>query len=923
MADNPTEALENTVLVLYAPQLPGATKVVGADLGVSLEIYDEAPMGAKVIVDPYLGQREGDTVTLYLNSQPAGIDSEQTASDSSATTLYIPKKLLLADIINYLTYSVTRNSQNTGTSVPPLELLYNAFRPGNRDTDDGEDGHSRLDLLLPDAIKHGVGPDFPPAGAQVCVSYPYCRAYDRILLNCNGHEVIHTVTSLQAPKPGSDEPVTVCFPLTRADLEKAKDHPQFKFSYTVIDQLTNRPDPKSPRSATQIVDVDLTGSRLPMPILREILDDRWDEPRTIDLEKLGKNPLWLIVLTNDPRFKPGDTLNATYTATVTGQPDVVVAVSGIVETDEVGQKKSCFLKVANDQVIAGSMVTATYQLLRNGAPQGNSRVASARVIGEGLPDLKPPRLQKSVNGVLDPLNPANLQGANGQVEVLDYRKGDTVQLIVEGAPGAGSPTFTPRPLNANSRANFPLTKAFIAANMGKQVKLSYLLIRNGKPPPPQSSPVLTASVGTIPDGHPSLPTPAIDRAPGTELDVTQLQATDKLRVGEWTHQVVGQNVWLRYDGFDTNGRAIFYEDRKGEPHNTLPGLISPIPIVWLKTLEDGSELKITIRVNFDKVPNDATAVTFPEGTYTVKASIEPTITSVKNSKDVEIPQGGTTTDTTVKLTGRATADLQVQILVNGTVKDTVTIDSTGEWSYTLTGLTVAAHSITAKATYGSLPESPARTFSVVQKIQIPTTHMTLDGIKLIQDFGWTEKEPPGTTETRQASAGPPPYRYTSQYPAVATVGATDGKVSARGNGVTTITVTDANGDSLSFTVSATRVCRLIRSPTPLSGPAAVSWNYTIPASGGIGYIPYQFPSQFQDLTQIYAPLGPAGSIYSGFYPSNVTPPYGGLHETWATSATTTTFSLIAAPAHSRFAYTVQLLDGHSPDRNPGTDHDVD
>jgi hypothetical protein len=616
MAGDLTETLENTALVLYAPRLPEATvPVVGAHAGVSLRIYDLAPMGATVEVDPYLGQQPGDTVTLNLNGQP-GIDSEQTEAVDDIVTLYIPKKLLLAAIINRLTYTVTRGSQNMGTSEPPLELLYNAIRPGDQDTNPGEDGHSRLDLLLPDAIKHGVGPDFPTAGAQVCVSYPYCRAYDLIRLNCNGHDVFHTVTSLQAPKPGSDEPVKVCFTLTRADLEKAKDHPQFKFSYTVTDQLGNGPDTDSPWSATQIVDVDLAGNRLPAPILRETLNDPSDDPGTIDLEKLGKNPLLLIVLTNDHRFLPGDTLNATYTAKVTGQPDVVVTATGAVEADEFGQKRPSVLQVANDQVIAGSVVTVTYQLLRNSTLLGTSREATARVIGEGLPDLQAPRLQKSVNGVLDPLDIANLQGANGQVEVLGYHKGDTVQLIVEGAPGAGSPTFTPLPLNANSRANFPLDRAFIAANMGKQVKLSYLLIRDGKPLP--SSPILTASVGTIPDGHPSLPIPAIDRAPGTELDVTQLQAADQLRVGEWPHQVVGQNVWLRYDGFDTNG-AIFYEDRKGEPHNTLPGLISPVPIAWLKTLKDGSELKITFRVNFDKVANENSPVTFPLRTYTIKA----------------------------------------------------------------------------------------------------------------------------------------------------------------------------------------------------------------------------------------------------------------------------------------------------------------
>ena len=612
------DAFDNTVLVLYAPRVPEATEpVVGADVGVPLRIYDLAPMGATVLVDPYLGQEPGDTVSLNLNGQP-GIDSQLTQAEDDTVTLYIPKKLLFADIINRLTYTVTRSSQNMGTSEPPLELLYNAIRPGNQDTDPGEDGHSRLELILPDAIKNGVGPDFPATGAQVCVSYPFCRAHDLIRLNCNGHDVFHKVTELQAPSPGSDEPVTVCFTVSRADLETARDHPQFKFSYTVTDQLGNGPDTDSPWSATQIVDVDLAGSRLPMPILREIQSDAADDPSLIDLEKLGKNPLLLIVLTNDPRFLPGDTLSATYTAKVTGQPDVVVTANGVVDADEFGQKKPCVLQVPNDSVIAGSLVTATYQLFRNGTPIGTSRVASARVIGEGLPDLFAPRLQKSVNAVLDPLDVANLQGANGQVEVLGHRVGDTVQLIVEGAPGAGSPTFTAQPLNANSRANFPLDKAFVAANMGKPVKLSYLLFRDGKS---YVSPVLNASIGRIPDSHPGLPTPHVDGSPGTTLDVSKLQATDQLRVAEWPHQVLGQNVWLRYDGFDMNGAPVYFDDRTGEPHGTLPGLGRPVPLDWLKTLKDGSALTISFRVNFEGVADNATAVSFPSRGYIVKSAV--------------------------------------------------------------------------------------------------------------------------------------------------------------------------------------------------------------------------------------------------------------------------------------------------------------
>ncbi|WWL45655.1 hypothetical protein V5O39_10315 [Pseudomonas parakoreensis] len=146
------------------------------------------------------------------------------------------------------------------------------------------------------------------------------------------------------------------------------------------------------------------------------------------------------------------------------------------------------LWVDNNKVIAGSTVKSMYAVLRNGTSIGQSVAAMARVVGEGLPDLLPPRFQKSVGGVLDPLDPANLKGANGQVEVLGFRSGDVVKLI---GSWAGSPTFDFKPLNSASRANFPLDSAFLAANMGKQLKLRYVLQRSGKL---YDSQVLDASV---------------------------------------------------------------------------------------------------------------------------------------------------------------------------------------------------------------------------------------------------------------------------------------------------------------------------------------------------------------------------------------------------------------------------------------------
>ena len=386
MASDLSGEFDNTVLTLYLPQIPlGTESVKGAHYGVSLHSYNAKPKGLAVQVDPYLGQAAGDTVRLDLNGQP-GIDSTQTLDDTTGVTLYIPKGLLLPGRVNQLVYTVIRRSQNLGSSTPALTLLYNAIRPGIEDSTPGDGGHSELELILPDAIKNGVGADFPVDGAEVSVSYPYCRAYDRIWLNCNGHDVYYNVTEDEAPTPpshGLPVPTTVRFFVTRADLVAGRDHEHFPFSYTVTDQLGNGPDTDSPWSATQTVDVDLAGARLPAAILREILSEAEDLSHFINLEKLGAY-LYVIILVRDPRFKVGDLIDATYTGQSPGLPDVVLTVRGNVQADDFGDPVRVVLEIPNDKVISAKTVTVKYVLKRNGEQKYSSREAKAQVIGEAV-----------------------------------------------------------------------------------------------------------------------------------------------------------------------------------------------------------------------------------------------------------------------------------------------------------------------------------------------------------------------------------------------------------------------------------------------------------------------------------------------------------------------------------------------------------
>ncbi|WRH95019.1 hypothetical protein RCC30_07680 [Pseudomonas fluorescens] len=101
-------------------------------------------------------------------------------------------------------------------------------------------------------------------------------------------------------------------------------------------------------------------------------------------------------------------------------------------------------------------------------------------------------------------------------------------------------------------------------------------------------------------------------------------------------------------------------------------------------------------------------------TLTVTAATAPTLTSVKGSPSgVEIPQGGSTVETAVTLSGVAAKGQKVEIFDGAVSKGQATAHATtGVWTLLISALTLAAHSFTAKALYGSGATSAARTLTV-------------------------------------------------------------------------------------------------------------------------------------------------------------------------------------------------------------------
>jgi hypothetical protein len=111
---------------------------------------------------------------------------------------------------------------------------------------------------------------------------------------------------------------------------------------------------------------------------------------------------------------------------------------------------------------------------------------------------------------------------------------------------------------------------------------------------------------------------------------------------------------------------------------------------------------------------------------------------------------------------------------------------------------------------GMVQDSDVFSVRVQGSLSFDTSAVTLDGkVYLVPAHPEAQPQmPAGTTIERQASGGTAPYSYRSSDPLVAHV-SNVGLVSVRGRGTSTISVTDASGQSLSFQVTVSGVVHCI------------------------------------------------------------------------------------------------------------------
>ncbi|NII54130.1 Ig-like domain-containing protein [Luteibacter sp. SG786] len=418
-------------------------------------------------------------------------------------------------------------------------------------------------------------------------------------------------------------------------------------------------------------------------------------------------------------------------------------------------------------------------------------------VGAGLGALPPPGVDEASSGTLDPVDAAD--GVTVRVPTLSPPLQATDQVRVQFG------TYETPPKAGNEALVFTVPAAQVALYLGRTVTVSYIVVRDTVPYPSQD---LSLQVLRFTDGDSRLPTPVIPQASGGKVDLGTFTGNAAVTVAPWPLIAVGQSVWLEVRGI-AGGQTTTIWLRTASPVTSgevTAGLDVALARTDLEALDDNSTMTVVASVGFVAFSEEPD-VLFPQRQYTLAKvpAIVPNITGVRDSDGNAVANGGSTTDTTLTLSGTAQPNQQVQILDGATSKGNATVNGSGAWSLTLSGLAVGAHNFKARGLYGSNPESAVWRVTVEQPLTIDPTPVTLPGLC----FAWSDPGLPlspvwyeNSFVDRPASGGSPPYTYTSSNTDVARVTAA-GVVRARRNGTATITVTDSDNQTASYSVTVT------------------------------------------------------------------------------------------------------------------------
>lgn len=202
---------------------------------------------------------------------------------------------------------------------------------------------------------------------------------------------------------------------------------------------------------------------------------------------------------------------------------------------------------------------------------------------------------------------------------------------------------------------------------------------------------------------------------------------------------------------------------------------------------------------------------------------------------------------------KSTAPTVLIINDNGKPLDSVVVDAEGNWHLTIPNLAVGEHTFEAASLDGSTVSNSwkVRVEALPPELIVNPNPVTLTGL-----FYWLNgydvnlvNWPAGTTETRVAAGGIPPYSYTSSNTDAVRVDS-NGKITARRNGTALITVRDASNQTGQFSVTVTGARELSIKMN------SAGWGQMTGAAGGWNGLLIN-PDQAQSILTMYGTNWPS------------------------------------------------------------------
>ncbi|MFJ4247704.1 hypothetical protein [Pseudomonas sp. NPDC089741] len=666
----------NAIFELFPVHVPGWVSPIKpperANGGIPRSLYDDKDSGLQVVSDPWseLQRRNQlmeafDSVALYVNDAPTSVAGAivQPGDEQKRISLNVPHGHLVHGV-NRLYYKVTRLSGNVETSRDLL-VLYHLRPPAN------------LNLVIPpDVLTNGVSAARAAQGVIFGFTYNTAQAYDLVRFRIGNESFTKEVT---------DPPTPLTITLFTADFLKVGDG-KIAVDFLVIDQLGN-----SATSGTKTLDVHVARLDLRPPTVIGQTGNNFSPTQTQIRVAIptGLLPTYLLFV---------DWIGAT-------------AVAGGSYTSP-QRLVSAGLEIAVPRSVLayslGQTVSVTYTIIRDGVSTTSPALLLNILVMPAAALITPKIIEADANNVLD----VNALGTNaatihGLLWTL-IEVGQQVWLTLEGKKADGSAHNLTVWNGGGSKVNqkwvnegfWPRT---FANSYLKLLGDGSTLTLKFKAAFDQSN--VEANAVVFPDRVYSIRSIALI-AP-TITSVKDLSGWE-----------IADNGYTVHTSVTVSGTAP-----AGHEVEVLVGSVSKGKV---KAGSDGSwsftitGLTLNVLHSIKAVGKYGSNPSSNVRRLTIVFSQRPVITAAHDSKGQPIANGGTTSDTSVKLTGTANAFLQVEIFNGTTSKSKVTADASGKWTLTVTGLALTNHVFTAKALYGSGTVSPPWTVVVAQQGVAPT-----------------------------------------------------------------------------------------------------------------------------------------------------------------------------------------------------------